>query len=320
MMIRKTLPFPIKPNIWDDLYFDISKSAKKSVKHKYMNTYRDVFMEDIALRAFPYLHGNKSNYISLTSDNKIIKNAFLNEQDRYSGNFRTFFESVLYDMFLYDKIALEITFNEGKLHISKFPARSLHYSWIKGKYYQKMPKISQKNRAELFAYEEYINKFKRVYFNRDNFFIIHTPKVLLKVLPKFAERTNMIDPDNFVQNMFACRNLGIEHNMIREQKLFKHRIFRDVGLGRLEEQKDITEYYYLIRHLKMALFAARVREDMMSQFNKLLKGICTQLGCQEVQFVAKDLVSSQDYLDIMDKLKVDKISFEEAINAVFNKK
>ena len=70
----------------------------------------------------------------------------------------------------------------------------------------------------------------------------------------------------------------------------------------------------------MALFAARVREDMMGQFNKLLKGICAQLGCQEVQFVTKDLVSSQEYLDIMDKLKVDKISFEEAINAVFNKK
>lgn len=319
MMIRKTLPFPIKPNIWDDLYFDISKSAKKSVKHKYMNTYRDVFMEDVVSRSFPYLSSNK-NYISLVPDNKVVKEAFLNEKDRYSGNFRSFFERVLYDMFLYDKIALEITLDKGKLHIHKFPARSLHYSWFRGKYYQKIPKISQKNRAELFAYEEHINKFKRVYFNRDNYFIIHTPKVLLKVLPKFAERTNMIDPDNFVQNMFACRSLGIAYNGIREQKLFKHRIFKDVGLGRLEEQKDITEYYYLIGHLRMALFAARVREDIMGQFNKLLKGICTQLDCQEVQFVTKDLVSSQEYLNIMDKLKVDKISFEEAINAVFNKK
>ena len=319
MMIRKTLPFPIKPNIWDDLYFDISKSAKKSAKHRYMNTYRNFFMEDVVSRSFPYLSGNK-NYISLVPDNKAVKEAFLNEQDRYSGNFRSFFERVLYDMFLYDKIALEITLDKGKLHIHKFPARSLHYSWFRGKYYQKIPKISKKNRAELFAYEEHINKFKRVYFNRDNCFIIHTPKVLLKVLPKFAERTNMIDPDNFVQNMFACRNLGIAYNGIKEQKLFKHRIFKDVGLGRLEEQKDITEYYYLIRHIRMALFAARVREDIISQFNKLLKRICTKLGCQEIQFATKDLVSSQEYLDIIDKLKVDKISFEEAINATFNRK
>ena len=318
-MTRKTVPFPIKPNIWNDLYFDNSKSIRKTNKHRYMNTYRNVFMEDVVLRALPYLSG-KNNYITLVPDNKVVKEAFFNEQDRYSGNFRSFFERILYDIFLYDRIALEITFDKGKLHIHKFPARSLHYSWLRGKYYQKMPKISQENRIELFPYEEYINKFKRTYFNKDNFFIIHAPKILLNSLPKFAERTNLIDSDNFVQNIITCRKLGITYNGIREQKLFKQRMFSNVGLGRLEEQQDITEYYYLIKQIRMALFAARVREDIIGQFNKLLKRICIKLKCQEIQFATQDLVSSKQYLDIISKLKENKISFEEALNAVFNKK
>ena len=319
MMIRKTLPFPTEPTIWNDLYFDTRKTGKKRNKYKNMNTYRNSFMEDVVLRAIPYL-SSKNNYITLVPDNKIVKEAFFDEQDRYSGNFRSFFERIFYDMFLYDRIALEITVDKGKLYIHTFPAKSLHYSWLRGKYYQKMPKSSQENRVEMFPYEEYINKFKRTYFNKDSFFIIHTPKILLKSLPKFAERTNLIDTDNFVQNMITCRNLGITYNGIREQKLFKQRMFSNVGLGRLEEQQDITEYYYLIRQIRMALFAARVREDIISQLNKLLKRICIKLGCQEVQFATQDLVSSKQYLDIISKLKENKISFEEALNAVFNKK
>ena len=320
---NKTFLFPMGFDSWPEPYLEhfFRQGKRRKNKQIYMDSYHQSFAEDVEIYAFPPKLNSRDWQLSLQNDDDIIYKAFCRNCSHYCDrDMSEFFKSKLRELFYESKIGLEIFIKNGEVSFFQFSARSLRFSWLRGKYYQKFPK----NKAK-YINSTLQNNFpedgqKQIYFDKDDFFILRAPKIFLKKFPKFALRSCMLGSVNFAETHINCQKHGVQFDGIKEEKLFHKRMFADVGCGRFESSEDITEYYFLYSQLKRAYFCAKVREEFVEQMNSLLSIVCKRLGRPENKFVITGLISSNEYLQITKDFSKGQISFEEVINKIFNNK
>jgi len=320
---NKTFSFHVGFDLWSEEYYErlIMSSKKRLEKHSSINTYRHTFVEDVIGQAFPIQFSSRDYKIELENKDELLMRIFAGSRNYYSdkNDVCEFLRSKLNELFLYSRIGLEVIVKNDIVRLSAFPANSLRYSFLRGKYYQKLPSNINQYSAYCLTPSDIPNNLSKTYFNKDDFFILHTPSILLKILPKFAQRSNILDLRDLAGIVTECANSNIEFKWGYERKLLQYAMFSDV-CHRLDMHDDITEYYYLYRSLQMAWFAAKVREEMVDQINLLLKNICKKIKRPDNKFIITGLTSSDEYLEIMNKLYKNQISFDEVINKIFNKK
>jgi len=294
--MNKTFSFYASSDLWSD-------------ERSYQNRYLLCLIEDIESHAFPVKLNDRSPIVTLQNEDDKLLDLFTSEHNDIDNFFRNYFK----DLICYKKIAFEICSSgiEKNIELRYFPAQSLRYSFMKGKYYQNFHKNTK--------FLGYIDKFpKRVYFNKDDFFIIKTPKIFLKTFSNFIIPSKILQKTENLDIFLKCREQCISENSIYEKTLFQHRIFSVVGRCRFNNQEYLTEYYDSWCYLKFAKFVAIAREDFMVQMNLFLKAICKKLKLQDNKFITNNIVSSSEYSEIETKLKKNEISFKEVVNKVFN--
>ena len=316
MKQNKTFSLPMKFDLWAEPYFERFLRSKKCRKREQIdiNTSCYNFLEDIERYAFPPQSRNNDWQLSLQNKDDVIYNAFLGN-DRNIGDF---FKRQLRGLFYESKIGLEMYIKDDNVSFIQFPASTLRFSWVHGKYYQKFPKNKHMNSLLQNNFPK--DRQRRIYFNKEDFFVLRTPKILLKKFPKFAPRSRMLGLADFANIYINCQKQGIQFDGIKEEKLLDLGIFAGVGYKRFLGAEDITEYYYFYRLLKMAYFSAKVREEFLEQMNLLLDVVCKKLNRPNNKFVISGLISSDEYIETAIKLANDQISFEEVINRIYNNK
>lgn len=323
MKQNKTFPFPMRFDLWPEPYFERFLRQKKRRKNTrvYMDSYHQCFIEDVEMYAFPPQLDSRDWQLSLQNDDDIIYKAFCRNYGHYCDrDVSEFFKSKLRELFYESKIGLEIFIKNGEVAFFQFPARSLRFSWLRGKYYQKFPKDKAKYINSPLQHKFPEDRQKQIYFDKEDFFILHAPKIFLKKFPKFALRSRMLGLAKLEETHINCQKHGVLFEGIKEEKLLHRGMFADVGCGRFERTEDITEYYYFYRLLKMAYFSAKVREEFLEQMNLLLDVVCKKLNRPNNKFVISGLISSDEYIETAIKLANDQISFEEVINRIYNNK
>lgn len=323
MKQNKTFPFPMRFDLWPEPYFErfLRPGKNRKAEQIYMNTYRQCFIEDVEMNVFPPRLTGRDWQLSLQNDDELIYKAFCRNDAYYCDrDMSDFFKNKLRELFSESKIGLEIITRNDNVSFSQFSARSLRFSWLRGKYYQKFPKDKEKYINSPLQQNFPTDGQRQIYFDKDDFFILHAPKIFLKKFPKFVLRSRMLGLADLAETHINCQKHGVLFEGIKEEKLLHQGMFADVGCGRFERTEDITEYYYFYRQLKMAYFFAKVREEFLEQMNLLLRVVCKKLNRPDNKFVINGLISSDEYLEIAIKLSNDQISFEEVMNRVYNNK
>ncbi|MDR1944882.1 MAG: hypothetical protein LBQ59_02050 [Candidatus Peribacteria bacterium] len=319
--LNKTFSFKTKDDLWTDSYYErfLSDESTNSVKNLMStNIYRNFFEEDIVLYVFPQQINSQDWQLSLQSEDDVIKKLFCKNNSYYCDDYMAeFFRNKLKELLYESKIGLEIyTDEKEENHLIQFQARSLRFSLLRGKYYQKFPKNRDKYKNSL-SYSHFPESGRKtIYFDKDDFFILYAPKIFLKTFPKLIKHSNMLILKDKAQIFTDCQEQNITFKCIEEKKLFQYRMFTNVGCGRMDGGNDITEYYYLYRSLKLAHFMAKVREEFIEQMNLLLKTVCKKLNRPPNKFIISGLASSTEYEDIEEKMRTNKISFEEVFNKI----
>lgn len=317
MKNNKTFFFRPQSNLWPDSYYNFSKKKKAD----YPNSDRHMFSEDIAMAAFPYRFRREKSVLKLEHENKALAQLFMRDNHYSDLDFalHEFMHLYLQEL-LHDKqIAFEIVKDgNGNHRLVNFPVTSLRYSLWRGKYYQKIPRHRDKYLNTGF-HCNIPKDDKRTYFDKNDFFIISTPRILLKTIPSFMKRSKIATSAISAEKFIGFQQSGIPlDKFMYEEDLFRHRIYSCVGRSRIDKQERMTEYYYLLRLLRFYKFSAIIREDLVNQWNTALKTICKKLSQPDNKFVINDILSASDYSELETKLQRKEMTIKEVVDKILN--
>jgi hypothetical protein len=282
----------IPPDFWNDMYNDPYNYHYNDPWNKNLQLHVHVtnLLRHIVECAFPLKYDNNIllPVITLASKDDTLLELFCEKDGNIDQSIRGYFDHLIY----YKKMAFQIFLGSTKkCKLIYFPAKSLTYSFFKGKYYHKSLKSMER-------YCRIDEICKNKYFNKDKFFIIKMPKVFLRIFPAVKVFWD-IKP--------------INENLVYEEKLFRRRIFSNISGGHIDNYY-LTEYYTYWSYLRFAETVAAAREDFMRQMNLFLKTLCNKLRLPDNEFIISNVLSSEDCCNMRMKLKHNKVSFREILD------